>query len=296
MENIKINETGVNNSNTLPTGEIEAKLDLSGKIILKEEIFNNLLDQNKLLEIPHGDSILSDSNKNLKIETYELDIIFRRKFSKRLCFLNGLIINRENDSDKDIKQENTNNDNKNNNKVLEMKIENPEIIQRAKIGDKVEVKGFYKFDEVKKRHCFICIDLQIKSKCPKDFDIFGKRLKTSALKTDSEKTLCKFFRKSQTCTLQNCIFRHYLLENEEQKLKKSNEYKLKMYSESHEGDTVDDKDKKSKSTRHRLFAEFLVKAYGFEYLKSGPIIDVAGGKGMIVNKYFFHKIYLYINK
>jgi len=219
-------------------------------VTIKEEEKNKIeINQNKI--------DINETNIN-NIELFDIDVIFRRKFGKNLCFVNGL------------KADKTS---------IEVKIQDKEIIQKVKIGDKVKIVGYFKFDDIKNKVLFHCIKLEILMKCPKEFNIFGTRLKTSSEDTNNEKALCKFFRKNIKCKIENCIFRHFLFENEEQKLIKLKENQEKMYQESHEGDTIDDKDKKNKSMRNKLFADFLVKTYTLEYLKTGPILDVAGGKG-----------------
>jgi hypothetical protein len=84
-----------------------------------------------------------------------------------------------------------------------------------------------------------------------------------------------------------------LEKDEDKKLEISKEKKENMYKEHHEGDDVKSEDKKMKSKRHKLFADFIVKVYGLDYLKTGPILDVAGGKGKInyKNLYIFYFFY-----
>ncbi len=228
--------------------------------------FSDVLNVNHEKYKKNQNKIVDDELNQYNIESLEIDVIFRRKFGKRLCFVNGL------KSDKT---------------TIEIKIQEQYIIQKVKIGDKVKIDGYLKFDYLKNKFLFHCLKLDILLKCPKDFNIFGTRLKTSSEDKNNEKAMCKFFRKNKECIIQNCIFRHYLLENEDQKLHKLKENQEKMYQESHEGDTVDDKDKKSKSKRNKLFAEFLVKTYTLDYLRTGPILDVAGGKG-ILNLFIFN--------
>jgi len=243
-EKINENKDNINHINN-------SKVDISNviNVIENEMISNNILKDEK-----------NEKNYISKIETLEVDIIFRRKFGKKLCFVKGL---------------------KNDKSHIEIKIHNFDIIREVKIGDKVDIKGYYDFDEIRKKFIFYCIELKIKIKCPKDFNIFESRLNSSLSDQINEKALCKFFRKNQPCKNEKCFFRHHILENEEEKLFKQKENQKKMYQESHEGDTIHDKDKKSKSKRNKLFAEFLISKYGLDFLKSGPILDVAGGKGMI---------------
>ena len=171
---------------------------------------------------------VENSINSENIQSFDIQVIFRRKFGKKLCFVNGL---------------------KNDGSIIDVKIQNNDLIKLIKIGDKIKIKGFFKFDEQNKKDIFQCIDLLVITERPTDFNVHDMRLTTSSLETTIPKALCKYYRKNEKCLIENCIFRHFLQENEDKKLLILKEKQENMYKESHEGDTIDNKDKKHKITK-----------------------------------------------
>lgn len=100
-------------------------------------------------------------------------------------------------------------------------------------------------------------------------------------KIDELKALCKRWKTKGVCDIENCIFRHFHNKGEEEKFERLKIRQKEMWKESHEGDPIDEDSKMPKAARNLLYARWLVDKFGLEYLKSGEIIDVAGGKGLV---------------
>lgn len=100
-------------------------------------------------------------------------------------------------------------------------------------------------------------------------------------KIDELKALCKRWKNKGSCDIENCRFRHFNNKDEDKKFERLKVRQKEMYEESHEGDPIDEDSKMPKAARNLLYARWLVDKFGLEYLKTGEIIDVAGGKGLV---------------
>jgi hypothetical protein len=207
-------------------------------------------------------------NEILQYEYKQLEVVFKRIFSKKLAFISGFEIN----------EENTNTNEK---KHIEIRIIEDNLIKSIKIGDIIKAKGSYQPDNIKLNQLYFhCIHVEF---IKKSDQITNNRRETfikTEDKPNKERTICKLFRQGKVCEEKDCVFRHFIHSEEEEKLKLMKLKQIEMYSLSHENDPLNSGDKKKKSERHLLFVEFLVQKYGLEYLQSGPVLDIAGGKGI----------------
>ena len=99
---------------------------------------------------------------------------------------------------------------------------------------------------------------------------------TSANPEKKKNLLCKFFVNTGQCAVENCVFKHpaNLQESRKQFLTAKSERRLRVHEEQFSGAEL-----KSSSKRAELFKSWILETYGREYLSSGTILDVAGGRG-----------------
>jgi hypothetical protein len=87
---------------------------------------------------------------------------------------------------------------------------------------------------------------------------------------------CKFFVNTGHCAVENCGFTHpvNLKESRKDFLNAKAERRLRVHEEQFPGEEL-----KSSSKRAELFKDWILATFGTEYLSSGCILDVAGGRG-----------------
>ena len=190
------------------------------------------------------------------------EILFRRKFGKNLCFLS--IINKEQ------------------NKKIECVLTIPQLIKEITLGDVVDVEGL--IEDHKGHQKIKLTKLTFLSKGDINNCINKKRKEVCDLinsDTKATKCLCKKFIRGLPCTDPDCQFRHSFKDEAEKNnfelLRKKNQA---AYDDVHEGDPFAKEEKHKKGRRNSEFADFIVKTFGIEYLKTRFVIDVAGGKGL----------------
>ena len=110
-------------------------------------------------------------------------------------------------------------------------------------------------------------------KPPEDEQIEPKALKHK-LPEASEK-LCKFYLNSGKCPKKSCKYLHSddvtkRVENVKQKL----DQKILRHENSSNLEDIH-----SSSQRAEVFADWIIQKFGFENLKNGKILDIAGGRG-----------------
>jgi hypothetical protein len=194
-------------------------------------------------------------------EVIECEVLFKRVFGKKLSFLT--VITKES-------------------KEIEIKLSQTEFIKSVKIGDIIKASGMFQKNEI-----FELNDMKI---IEKSSTIHLQRLTFKNEKNENKKSLCKIMKQCGKCERENCQQRHFYLENELERFKKMEKQKIFMKEQAHdENDPFDENEKNSKNIRSKEFAIFLVENFGIDKLKSGPVLDVAGGKGLV--SYFLSLIY-----
>jgi hypothetical protein len=196
-------------------------------------------------------------SENIKLRG---QIIYKTRISKTLCFLRILL---EDD------------------KIEEAKVLEENMIKLLKVGQVIELTGTY--DEYKGKTLIKVHNIVVFDQSP--FNIKYLNNKRKEINKNSEKPLekrklCREFRDKKNCMMKDCFLRHFLIEGDEDKIKSVYTQKERDYFNAHEGDHYDSSSKLSKSKRNEEFAKFLVDTFSLEYLKSGYILDIAGGKGI----------------
>jgi hypothetical protein len=215
------------------------------------------------------ESIVINQQNQSQEKWEKFQIYFKRTFGKKLAFLSGL-----NDAKQDI----------------HVKITDTTLIKCLRVGDIINVKGVFTVQVEPYKLLVESNDIQILSSDNKiDPMINKKRIDYTKVREAETKALCKQWKNKKSCNLESCSFRHFYLEGEENKINELKKRSDAMFKSSHENDPLSHEDKMSKSKRNLLYAQFLVDTFGLEYLKSGPILDVAGGKGL--TSFFLTKLY-----
>jgi hypothetical protein len=196
--------------------------------------------------------------ENSFLECIQGQVIYKRKFGKKLAFLYLLSENQ---------------------REVEVMLKECDYVDSTAVGDLVAIEGSFKSEYGK--NPFVPKKLEIIDKGGKNDDIntIRKTMIKNTMKPLEKRALCKSFKKNNSCNNDLCTFRHFLLEGEEEKIKILEFNKAEAFRKVHEGDPLHKESKLKKLQRHRLFAEFLVSKFGLENLRKGKILDIAGGKG-----------------
>lgn len=192
-----------------------------------------------------------------KIEIYEIfkgEIMYKRIFGKKLGFISMKIESKE----------------------VELRIQDTIKIKNMRIGDIIQVKGNYNEKDKKEIDLIDVIDIEIFEKNDK-IDI--NELRKYKDEKKEIKSLCKNLKNKGKCENEKCEYRHEYIKGEKERFEKLKEIQKIMYFKSHENDPLENKFLKSK--RNELVAQFIVETFGIENLKKGPILDIAGGKGLV---------------
>ena len=230
--------------------------------------------------------------------SFECTVLYKRVFGKQLGFIYTKYLD--------------NLDNLNNCGKIEIKLSSHELIKSIKLGDtlkvfKIEEKNYvqeklkflsentnekikitdkntneYEEKKVSKNEDYNSIDIKENEQQLKYFILYNdKEYKIDDIWFDEKnlRTLCRQLRLQNSCQNENCKFRHYLVEGESLKLQVLNENKEKAFHEAHKDDPHIHNSKMHKKERNTQFVEFLVRTFGLDRLKSGPVLDIAGGKG-----------------
>jgi hypothetical protein len=191
-------------------------------------------------------------------EHVEGQVIYKRKFGKKLAFLYILCENK---------------------REVEVMLKECEYIETTSVGDLVEIQGSFKSEYGKNPFVPIKLEILKKAGLNNDLNSIRKSMIKNTLKPIDKRALCKLFKKNNYCNSELCTFRHFLLDGEEEKIKILELNKAEAIRKVHEGDPLHKESKLKKLQRHRLFADFLVEKFGLDNLKKGKVLDIAGGKG-----------------
>ena len=87
---------------------------------------------------------------------------------------------------------------------------------------------------------------------------------------------CKFYVNTGQCVVENCVFKHpaNLQESRREFLSAKSERRIRVHEEQFSGAEL-----QSSCKRAELFRSWILQTYGREYLSSGTILDIAGGRG-----------------
>jgi hypothetical protein len=197
-------------------------------------------------------------DKEVELETIEGEIMFKRVFGKKLSFFSVKL--------QDCTE-------------VELTVTKSEDIKTCKIGFTIRATGTRTNNP--NAHCLDTRNIEILQR------ITNRTTKLEELRTykdqkqEPAKSLCKRWKNKGECDIVDCKFRHFLLKGEIEKLEKLKVQQKEMYEHSHFDDPLETDDKCHKDSRNSMFAMWLVETFGLEYLKKGPILDIAGGKGYI---------------
>lgn len=272
------------------------EVDVEGKKEIKIETANDYYKN-------EDNSIIIQNNSSIDYLTVEKNMIVVNKkvFGKKLAFISGFEYNEDKIFNYKLFQNQKNDDNNQqkieNKGILEARLSDYELIRKIKIGEIYKLIGIYKFDNIRQNERYFHIN-EIHKLSNNDVEEDKKEvidnidyiknnildnknsLKEMYIKHErNNKALCNNIIKFNICNIKNCDFRHEITEIDKKKIALSEIKRTKMIFESHENDNFSEK--KSKSNKDMLFAEFIVNTYGLDYLKSGPILDIAGGKGLL---------------
>lgn len=192
-------------------------------------------------------------------------IIYKRVFGKKLEFLH-LICENEIET--------------------EVMLKDSPYVLTTKVGQIVKVEGNFHMNK-NERLMFLPKKLEIIEKNDQYnyyIDRIRKSVHIKSRKPIEERCICKNYKKFKICLEKHCLLRHYLLEGEEERLKILLDKKTEAFNKVHENDPHIESSKLKKIQRSRLFAEFVVEKFGIEFLKSGHVLDIAGGKGIYYSK------------
>jgi hypothetical protein len=228
------------------------------------------------------ESILNENNKE-STETYfynetdikllktvdqelfqiQCKILFKRTFGKKLAFLSGLC------------EDNTEIE------IILKECKEANYVKSTKIGDIYNILGYFNSSIGKRHFVPVHIDTIYKAKNADELSKTRQVIQKNPNKPKEEKCICKKFKNEKHCDIEECPFRHFFLQGEEEKLLIQKMKRDEILKKVHENDPLNQESKLSKLQRNRLFADFLVETFGLEYLRTGSVFDIAGGKGRI---------------
>jgi hypothetical protein len=234
-------------------------------------MINNLISA--LMEKLGETDINTDlSNSNINRLDLNLIVVYKRVFGKKLAFLT--CINIEKTEEYDVKLNETEFD----------------LISKISIGDNLHFLGEYQTSLGKTHIIPLVVYKHMKSdNIGSEINELRKINCNLSNKTTDEKAVCKQFKSQGKCDLVNCKFKHFLTEKDKVMIEKLQIKQQNMYNLHHADDYVKEEDKKCKSKRNQEFVDFLVNKFGLEYLKTGLVLDIAGGKGFV--SYNFQYLY-----
>ena len=160
--------------------------------------------------------------------------------------------------------------------------ESPEILSRAvkgkdkiHLGDVIEFKGYNENDSV-----FSALNYEIltlwSAKSP-DLNFTPRPPPQNNSPRESE-LLCKHFLNTGRCLAEHCGYKH-LRDKEELVEKRLQFVKEKKQRQLLEHENSFNLEVANSSQRARIFSEWIVELFGLEYLMSGKVLDIAGGRG-----------------
>eukprot|EP00092_Neocalanus_flemingeri_P015598 GFUD01016886.1.p1 GENE.GFUD01016886.1~~GFUD01016886.1.p1 ORF type:complete len:376 (+),score=90.30 GFUD01016886.1:46-1173(+) len=152
------------------------------------------------------------------------------------------------------------------------------------VGDEVSFKGYFENEDTFSAKTYNIDQLwSLKSPgavfLPKPpADTPTKSVKRSSSNDLDLEQSCKYFLNTGKCSKSSCKYSHLedkkvLTEKRVEFIKNKKEKRILV----HEGDFVCDI--ASSSQRARVYAEWIVEKFGFEFLKTGMILDIGGGRG-----------------
>ena len=193
---------------------------------------------------------------------FECEILYKRVFGKKLTFLTGKLT-------KDSTE-------------IELKVSEPEDVKKTKVGDLINIIGT-------KEEKFIFVK-QLKYLEKSQQNINYQRTLLITNKNEEEKSICKSFKQEGKCEKENCKQRHFYHNNEFKRFEKMKNQQILMKKQIKDlNDPFEDEKKNSKKIRAKEYAKFLIETFGLEKLKSGPVLDIAGGKGFV--SYYLSLLY-----
>jgi len=190
-------------------------------------------------------------------------ILFKRIFGKNLAFLSGLC-----EDDTEIE-------------IILKECKEANYIKSTKIGDIYKIRGYFDSSLGKTQFVPAHIETIYKAKNADELSKTRQVIQKNPKKPKEEKCICKKFKNEKLCDIEECPFRHFFLPGEEQKLSIQKIKREEILKKVHENDPLNQESKLSKLQRNRLFADFIVETFGLEYLRTGTVFDIAGGKGRI---------------
>eukprot|EP01080_Neovahlkampfia_damariscottae_P012951 gene12951-7529_t len=192
----------------------------------------------------------------------ECEVLYKRVFGKKLSFLTGI-------NTKDATE-------------IELKLGQTEFIKKTKLGDIIQVTGTIE------KGLLIVMDLKYLEKSQENVNYQRTLLKSE--KNENQKSLCKIMKETGKCEKKNCQQRHFYLENELKRFEKMKNQQIFMKQQVlDKNDPFEEKEKNSKKLRAKEYAKFLVETFGLDNLKSGPVLDIAGGRGFV--SYYLSLLY-----
>ena len=146
--------------------------------------------------------------------------------------------------------------------------------KKIHVGDNVSFKGY---PESETEFCVLEYQiLQLWSETNPGVNFIPRPPELSV----KSEAVCKQFLNTGRCSREKCHFQHLEQQSEliEKRVKFVKEKKERQILV-HEGDLEKNDSIVNKSQRSRIYSEWIVNKYGLEYLKSGLILDIAGGRG-----------------
>ena len=160
--------------------------------------------------------------------------------------------------------------------------ETPEILSRAvkgkdkiHLGDVIEFQGYHENDSVFSASNYEIVTLWSVTNPELNFTPRPPPQKNFPRETE---LLCKHFLNTGRCLAEHCGYKH--LRDKEELVEKRLEFvKEKKQRQILVHENSFDIEVASSSQRARIFSEWIVEVFGLENLRSGKVLDIAGGRG-----------------
>ena len=147
--------------------------------------------------------------------------------------------------------------------------------EKIHLGDEVNYTGYWETDSV---FCALNYDLVKLWSEKEPGTSFVPRPPPQKNVPSEEKLLCKQFLNTGKCSVAHCDFTHLedrqlLVEKRQQFVQQKKERQILEHENSFNAEVV------SNSQRARIFSEWIVEEFGLEHLRTGKVLDIAGGRG-----------------